>query len=208
MTTPHGGPPRRRGRALEEAIYQAVFDQMAEVGYAGFSMDGVATAARTGKAPLYRRWPDKDALLLAALSDRLPDASRIPFTGDLRDDLIAVLRFLKQACAVSADPGLQAIKQHADPAHALVRERVSDPIRRLTLGILEAAEARGEVRPGAATELIARVGPAMLIHQNLTEPGGLDDAFVVSVVDDVLLPMVRATPAGDRNLSTAAPTGR
>lgn len=186
-----GAPTRRRGRELEQAIYQAVFQQLAEVGYAGFSMDGVAAAARTGKAPLYRRWPDKDALLRDALSDRLPDASTVEFVGDLRADLIAVLGFLKSACVATADPALQAVKGHADPTHAMVRERVSEPSRSMLLDVLVAGEERGEVRPGAATPLTARVGPAMVIYQNLTAPGTVDDGFVERIVDDVLLPLVR-----------------
>ncbi|WP_020548012.1 TetR/AcrR family transcriptional regulator [Embleya scabrispora] len=184
-------PTRRRGRELQQAIYQATFEQLREVGYAGLTMDGVAAAARTGKAPLYRRWPDKDALLVDALRDRLPSADDIPLAGDLRSDLIAILRFLRGACAITADTALQTVKQQSEGVHAMMRERISEPTRRLILETLRAAEERGDTRPGSATPLTARVGPAMIAYQNLSAPTELTDEFVVSVVDEVLLPMLR-----------------
>ncbi|MFE3200259.1 TetR/AcrR family transcriptional regulator [Embleya sp. NPDC059237] len=188
----HDAPPvRRRGRALEQAIYQAVFDQLLEVGYAGLTMDGVAAAAGTGKAPLYRRWSDKQALLSDALRDRLPNADDVEIVGDLRCDLLAVLRFMFSACTVTGDPALQLAKAEADATHDVVRARVSAPARQMMLDVLRAGEARGEVRPGAATPLIARVGIAVVVYQNLTGRDGLDDAFIEQVVDEVLLPLVR-----------------
>lgn len=186
-----GAPTRRRGRALEQAIYQAVFDELLRVGYAGLTMDGIAAAARTGKAPLYRRWREKEALLLDALRDRLPKAEDIELTGDLRTDLLAILRFLHSVCSMTADPALQTVKHSHEPTHQLVRERIAAPTRRMMLEVLRAAEARGDVRPGAATPLTARVGSALVTYQNLTGPEELDDAYIVRVVDEVLLPMLR-----------------
>ncbi|MBX6168994.1 MAG: TetR family transcriptional regulator, partial [Thermobispora bispora] len=40
--TDHRRRPRRRGAALDEAIFQAVLDELAEVGYARLTMEGVA----------------------------------------------------------------------------------------------------------------------------------------------------------------------
>lgn len=184
-------PTRRRGRELQQAIYQAVFEQLREVGYAGLTMDGVAAAARTGKAPLYRRWPDKEALLVDALRDRLPSADDIPLAGELRSDLIAILRFLCSVCTICADTALQMVKQQSEAVHAMMRERISEPTRRMILETLRAAEERGDTRPGSATALTAGVGPAVISYQNLTAPAELTDEFVMSVVDEVLLPMLR-----------------
>ncbi|TDD64977.1 TetR family transcriptional regulator, partial [Actinomadura rubrisoli] len=63
---------RRRGGDLEAAIYEAVFAQLEAVGYRRLTMEGVAAAARTGKAALYRRWPSKDELVTDALKHVLP----------------------------------------------------------------------------------------------------------------------------------------
>jgi AcrR family transcriptional regulator len=42
-------PNRRRGAAIEQAIYTAVLSELAEAGYAGFSLDRVARRARIGR---------------------------------------------------------------------------------------------------------------------------------------------------------------
>jgi AcrR family transcriptional regulator len=60
---PANGRPRRRGQTLEHAIFDAVLDQLQTVGYVGLTMEGVAAAAHTGKAALYRRWPRKEDLV-------------------------------------------------------------------------------------------------------------------------------------------------
>src|SRR6187551_7596 len=84
---------RRRGPALEDAILDAGWDQLTSAGYAGFTFEALAERAKTGKAVLYRRWPDKEALLLAVLAHRGFGAPvEVPDTGSLREDVITVLR--------------------------------------------------------------------------------------------------------------------
>ena len=54
---------RRRGEVLDAAIRDAVLELLAEHGPAGVTMEAVASAARTSKPVLYRRWPDRASLL-------------------------------------------------------------------------------------------------------------------------------------------------
>src|SRR5215813_5945147 len=61
---------RRRGEALEGAIYDAVVDELAEVGYAAFTIESVAARAKTGKASIYRRWQTKQDLVIDAFIAR------------------------------------------------------------------------------------------------------------------------------------------
>ncbi|MDT0306482.1 helix-turn-helix domain-containing protein [Streptomyces sp. DSM 44917] len=80
------GRTRRCGRVLEQAIHDAVFAQLERVGYARLTMDGVAAEAHTGRATLYRRWADKDELVLDALCHALPSPVVIPLRGALRPE--------------------------------------------------------------------------------------------------------------------------
>src|SRR5690242_4950865 len=57
---------RRRGPALERAIHEAVLAELSEIGYAGLTIESVASRARTGKASIYRRWPTKQQLVMDA----------------------------------------------------------------------------------------------------------------------------------------------
>ena len=55
---------RRRGEVLREAVVDAALVEIAERGVRGASMDRIAKRAGTGKAALYRRWPNVRALAL------------------------------------------------------------------------------------------------------------------------------------------------
>ncbi|GAA0464348.1 hypothetical protein Ade02nite_31300 [Paractinoplanes deccanensis] len=58
-----------------------------EAGWAGFAMEGVARRAGVGKASLYLRWSNKEALLADALTEGLPKISDVD-TGTLHGDLV------------------------------------------------------------------------------------------------------------------------
>src|SRR6266536_3554148 len=86
------GRSRRRGAELEDALLQAAWEEVSAVGYANLTMEGVAARARTGKAVLYRRWPNRAVLILAAMRHRVGSiVSEIPDTGDLREDVPGVM---------------------------------------------------------------------------------------------------------------------
>ena len=86
------GPGRPRDARHDQAILDATLGILLEQGYRGVSIEGVAARAGVGRPTIYRRWPSKPAVVVAALvqSDRL--ALPAPDTGSLRNDLIAVQR--------------------------------------------------------------------------------------------------------------------
>ena len=84
---------RRRGPELEAALLDAAWDELMAVGYWALTMEGVAARAHTGKMVLYRRWPNRPQLLMAALRRHLKNAPvPVPDTGSLRGDVLALLR--------------------------------------------------------------------------------------------------------------------
>src|SRR6202034_3347623 len=61
-------------------------------GYQAMTLEAVADQAGTSRAVLYRRWPKKAELVVAALRHRRPMLSgEVPDTGSLRGDVIALL---------------------------------------------------------------------------------------------------------------------
>src|ERR1700744_4448260 len=60
-------PGRPRSEQAEQAIIEATLDLFAEQGFEGVCVEAVAARAGVGKATIYRRWPNKEELLLAAL---------------------------------------------------------------------------------------------------------------------------------------------
>jgi AcrR family transcriptional regulator len=85
-------PGRPRDAQADQAILDAALALMNELGYGRLTIDGVAARAGVTRPTVYRRWPSKQALVVAALLDapqiQVPGAD----TGTVRDDLIAILR--------------------------------------------------------------------------------------------------------------------
>jgi AcrR family transcriptional regulator len=193
------GPPlgatRRRGETLERAIFDAVLDQLQAVGYVGLTMEGVATCAHTGKAALYRRWPRKEDLVVDAIEHALPSPTDLPDHGEVRDDLLDLLRRMTAMLNSPAGCALQCLMSETERDESFARllhERVKEPRKRMFLDLLARGAERGQVRPAAACRLIADVGPALVMQRFLADGGPVPDDFVVSVVDDVVMPLLRA----------------
>jgi AcrR family transcriptional regulator len=184
---------RRRGDELLEAIYEAALGELKSVGYNKFTMEGVAVAAHTGKAALYRRWPDKDALLSDVLQHSLPSPADVALTGDLRTDLLAIFYRLREAIDAVKVNGLSDAKKDSSSTliHDVFGERVSIPCRKTLLEVLRTGAERGDVRPEAVTEMVAGTGYAMLVHNCMVNNLTVSDEFIDTMVDEVILPLVR-----------------
>src|ERR1700760_1765795 len=91
---------RRHGQELESALLAAAMDELAEAGYARLTMESVAKRAGTSEPVLYRRWANKDQLVLAAMEHyRNTHPVVLPDTGALRSDLLAELTTVGEARA-------------------------------------------------------------------------------------------------------------
>jgi AcrR family transcriptional regulator len=197
---PHA-PTRRRGEALERAIFDAVLHQLQVVGYVGLTMEGVAACARTGKAALYRRWPRKEDLVVDALEHALPSPFDLPDHGDVRDDLLDLLRRMTAMLNSPAGCALQCLMSETERDESFARllhERVKEPRKRMFLDLLTRAAEHGQVRPAAVSPLVAEVGPALVMQRFLAEGAPVPDDYVVSVVDDVVMPLLRPLDPGAR----------
>ncbi|KES03602.1 TetR family transcriptional regulator [Streptomyces toyocaensis] len=157
--------PRRRAPAgaavlredVTEAIRAAVFEELAAVGYARMSIEGIARRAGVGKTAVYRRWRSKLHLVLDLVSAIAVQGLPAPDTGSLEGDLRLLYevtsRALRHPVASQILPDLQAeAARNPDIAEAL-RKALREGQDGVAKGIVTAAEARGELRPGADHDL-------------------------------------------------------
>lgn len=193
------GPQRRRGAALEEAILEAAYAELAEAGYGGFSVEGVAARAHTGKASIYRRWPTKQELVLDCLCSRLPTPeacgiqTHVPENVTTVDALRRVARTISRVINSSAGGAMRAIKCEAvtDPALAqAIDDRFQAPRRAALLALLERGVRRGEVRPEAVTPLVADVLPAVLTHRMLLQREPVTERVITAIIDQIVIPLI------------------
>ncbi|TJZ44556.1 TetR/AcrR family transcriptional regulator [Streptomyces piniterrae] len=79
------------GPRKSQDIFDATLDLLAEKGYEGLTVEGVAQRSQVNKTTIYRWWPSKGALLGAALTGARQLDLEPPDTGSLQGDLEALL---------------------------------------------------------------------------------------------------------------------
>lgn len=200
LVAPVGGVHRRRrGHALEEALLDAAWEVLLEIGYDRFTIEAVADRAHTSRAVLYRRWPGKAELVFAAVvhTGRPADADA-PDTGSLRGDVLALLH---RANETRSRVGIQLMAQlgpyfaetgssMADLRAALLADRDS-----VMDTILARAEARGEIDRDRCTPRVVAVPFDLYRHELLMTLRPVPDDALHAILDDVFLPLVRPNPS-------------
>jgi AcrR family transcriptional regulator len=190
---------RRRGEALEGAICAAALDELRQAGYSGFTVDGVAARAHTGKASIYRRWPTKQELVLDSLCAGLPTPKECGLASALyagmttADALRQVARAINKVLSSPAGDAMRSVKCEAAADPELAREidkRFQAPRRAAMLELLQRGVERGEVRPEAVCPLVADVLPAVLTHRVILQRERITERDIVEIIEQVIIPLV------------------
>ncbi|WP_329204955.1 TetR/AcrR family transcriptional regulator [Streptomyces sp. NBC_00683] len=179
------GPGRPREERVTGAVLNAVVDLVTEQGIAAVTMDTVAARAGVSKPAIYRRWPTKQDLIIAAAETRI-GALSVPDLGDFRAELRFVLTARLEAYRLPGSDRLIAglIGASADAGaargqYAEYTERITSETRR----ILERGIARGDVGPDTDVRAAATLVAAPLLFRLIGELELPDARFVDSLVD-------------------------
>jgi len=189
---------RKRGAVLEDAIHDAVFAELAAVGYVAFTIEAVAARAKTGKASIYRRWETKQDLVLDAYFARFggPDDIVSELCRDTRASTRDLLvRLATRICELSDEAGemFRAIACEAtrDPElAATVEQRVYRPKHDAFVELLRRGVDRGEVRPEVVCGVYADVLPAMLTYRMILNNQSVGELQATEIVDRVIMPLI------------------
>lgn len=185
---------RRRGTELESALLDAAWAELEQNGYPRFTFDAVAERAGTSRSVLYRRWPDAEALVFAAIRHHFDhDAISAPDTGTLRGDMLARLRSVsdrRAGIAVMIGAQLGGLVGPGGITLDAVRERlVGGRIGRADIA-LQRAHDRGEIDLDRLPDSVCTL-PFDLLRQRLLmtlEPAS--DQDIATIVDEIFLPLV------------------
>ncbi|MFD9859883.1 TetR/AcrR family transcriptional regulator [Streptomyces alboflavus] len=139
---------------VTEAIRAAVFEELAAVGYARMSIEGIARRAGVGKTAVYRRWRSKLHLVLDLVSALAVQGLPTPDTGSLEGDLRLLYevtsRALRHPVASQVIPDLQAEAARNPEMAAALQKALREGQHGVASGIVAQAVARGELRQGLA----------------------------------------------------------
>src|SRR6266571_8102348 len=187
--TGHRRPGRPRSERADRAIMDATLSLFAESGAAGLCIEKVAARAGVGKATIYRRWPGKEDLLLAAfasLKAPLPE----PRGRSVREDLRMLLEAMSE--------------QFADPRHArefalllgegaryprlMARyaETVIEPRREVIRSVLRRGVATGELRADVDIEAALFMLTGSVLARSRHGDVPVEPGYAGRVVDELL----------------------
>jgi AcrR family transcriptional regulator len=185
---------RRRGAELEHALLTAAWEELVEVGFAKLTMESVADRAQTGIAVLYRRWTDKNDLVLAAIR-HYHDTHRIviPDTGNLREDMLVLLG--------NINAGRKELTTLVGATFAGLHDSAGltpENVRRIVLGdgpwrsdeVFRRAHDRGEIDLARIPRDVLDLPFQLARHDILMTMQPLSPERVRSIVDDIFWPLI------------------
>jgi AcrR family transcriptional regulator len=185
--------PRPRGRPRSDrsrrAILRAARELISEYGLAALTMEGIAERAGVGKPTLYRWWPDRHSVAMAALMESDAIAS-VPRQG--RSALRALQQQLTRVIAVFATPvgrTIGAMIASADTDSELAKAFRNHFIlarREEGAALLRAAIEQGEIRRDGELEVALDMIYGALFFRLLLGHAPLNDALARHIVHEAL----------------------
>ncbi|MHA7984998.1 TetR/AcrR family transcriptional regulator [Rathayibacter sp. CAU 1779] len=192
---------RRHGEELQSALLDAAWNELVEVGYGRLTMGSVAARAQTSEPVLYRRWPNKDQLVLSALEHyRRLHPVGVPDTGTLRGDLLAALTGMGRTSAdffeIAGIAAISGLLGDSGLAPLQARDRIIGEQRESRVRMLyQQANDRGEIDLDSIPPAVLAM-PFDLVRNDLFMGlGPVPVARLESIVDELFLPLVRRSEA-------------
>ena len=181
--------PGGRTARVTRAILDAAVEEVMAAGYDGFTFDGVAARAGVHRTSVYRRWPDKTALLVDALLASAASDVPQPDTGSLEADLrqllssivISLARPTARAMLRAAAAESESTPEIGRVARAFWAHRIG-----LAAEIVRRAQRRGEAPADLDAEHVIELLIAPLFLRLLVTGGPIDGAFADRLVDGTL----------------------
>lgn len=180
--------PLVRGEPVVERVLSAAIEELARSGYKALRVEEVARRAGVNKTTVYRRWPEKTALVRDALWTYASESIVLPSTGSLRDDLVALG---KAATELFARPAGQSITrilvaEGSDPEVAELKRALRTRHEAIPRAVIAAAVDRGELARGQDYELLFQAFMGTLHHRLFFEGSRIDAAYLARLVDLLL----------------------
>ncbi len=168
---------------MKEKVLLAALEVYADSGWAGFTIDAVASKGRVGKAAIYSRWSSKEELLVEAIRAAAPEAEpmEIDPSAPLRANLIAYAERLIRA--LSGHLGLVMLRAQLEAkifpeVLGTAMSSFQTEWQSVARTVVSAAAVRGEVPLDASPSLVFDSVRGTIINHYLMIPGRSIDRFV------------------------------
>ena len=179
-------PGRPRSDAVRKLVLEAANSLLEEVGFAKFTMEGIASRAGVSKATLYRWWPNKGAVAMEAFMAATLPRIAFPQTGSAVADVTAQMRALAQAYRGVTGRLIRELIGLGQSDPEVLNTFIDGyllPRRGATKEVLLRGVAAGEIRPDVDLEILVDALYAPIFHRLLLHHLPLEDAFVLRIAE-------------------------
>jgi AcrR family transcriptional regulator len=145
-----------RSHRVVSTVLRVAAEELARLGYAGLRVEHVAERAGVNKTTVYRRWPTKAELVLAAMRAFFGQQQQVPDTGSVRADLVEMARRAILVTGTAEGRALVRLLavESTDPEVDALRRALRGEMLEQRAAIIERAQRRGELPHGADARVL------------------------------------------------------
>jgi AcrR family transcriptional regulator len=186
-----------RGEPVVQRVLAATLEELALGGYRALRVEDVAARAEVNKTTVYRRWPEKIALVRGALETIAGDLVTAPDTGALRTDMLALARKMRDLLSAPQGQSIarMLVAEGSDPEVADIKRSLRARHQAVPMAVIAGAKERGELAPGIDHVLLFEAFMGAIHHKMFFMNEEVTDAFLVRLVGMLLEGALARGPA-------------
>lgn len=193
-TSPTVAPaPAAKGRPRSAEVHQAILDAALElafdIGFRALSMDAVAATAGVGKMAIYRRWPNKAALVIDAFLQKVGPHASFPEAPSAVESIRLQMRLQAKAFRGRYGPLIKSLLGEAQFDEQLAtafREQWILPRREMARAAIQRAIDEGDVRADADIDAVIDLLYAPIYYRLQIGTGPLTDEYADTILQHAL----------------------
>jgi AcrR family transcriptional regulator len=174
----------------DREFLSVTLELLAQHGYDRLTVDAVAARAHASKATVYRRWPSKADLVLAAFSEGIRQVVVPPDTGALRSDLLRLGQLIREQARqhTSTIRAVLVEASHNSALNDVFRLEFIEPWKALIEHVMHHAAVRGELDSAIVGGELWDLLPGYLLFRSIIAGRPPTGDTVRVLVDDVVIP--------------------
>jgi AcrR family transcriptional regulator len=183
------------------SVLKATAQQLSKVGYAALRVEEVAEASGVNKTTIYRRWPTKPDLVIAAFRQAKAPVRTVD-SGDLRADVLAWIHDHLAFANTQFGKGIirVVLAERGHPELAAITKALRKEQQKARAELIQRAVDRGDLPGGTDTHLLADILFMPILTRSITYGERLPERYIEHAVDLVL--------AGARAIDREPQSGR
>jgi len=177
---------RPRSQTLEQAILKAAVDLVLSSGFHALSMDAIASKAGVGRMTIYRRWPNKAAIIMDAFVMRVDPGTLFSPADTYRESIRLQMRTMAKAFRGKDGALIKVLLAEAQFDHNLakaLKERWTMPRRRMAVAYFREGIRQGALGAGVDPDAMIDLLYAPLYYRLQMGTGTLSDAYVDEIFE-------------------------